>query len=140
MTCVQRLMLMVQMVNVKNLFVYIVTAIVLLHIFNVAVIYVEFKLNQDYIAEVLCINKDVPDSDCHGCCQLKKEISEQEEQKHEEEAVRTGEKLLWTVNNDEAFCFSLAETYVEVPLKPYCSHPYSMIPFDIFHPPQVFSA
>lgn len=38
-----------------------------------------FFLNRDYIARVLCINKDIPDSGCNGACQLKKEIEKDKE-------------------------------------------------------------
>ncbi len=41
--------------------------------------YVEYILNQDYIAEFLCINKDKPELQCHGKCHLAKEIEKQQE-------------------------------------------------------------
>ncbi len=40
--------------------------------------YVEYILNQDYIAEFLCINKDKPELECHGKCHLVKEINKQQ--------------------------------------------------------------
>src|SRR6478752_3249486 len=33
-----------------------------------------FNLNQDYIARVLCINKERPAMACHGTCFLKKKL------------------------------------------------------------------
>lgn len=39
-----------------------------------------FLLNQDYIAKVLCINKDKPELDCKGKCHLKKQLKQEEEQ------------------------------------------------------------
>lgn len=41
--------------------------------------YVEYMLNQDYIAEFLCINKDKPKLQCHGKCHLAKQLSKQNE-------------------------------------------------------------
>ena len=41
--------------------------------------YVEFILNQDYIAEFLCINKEKPKLQCNGKCYLMKEIQKQQE-------------------------------------------------------------
>lgn len=41
--------------------------------------YVEYMLNQDYIAEFLCINKDKPKLQCNGKCYLVKEIEKQQE-------------------------------------------------------------
>lgn len=41
--------------------------------------YVEYIINQDYIAEFLCINKDKPKLECNGKCQLVKELEKQQE-------------------------------------------------------------
>ena len=41
--------------------------------------YVEYVLNQDYIAEFLCINKDKPELQCNGKCHLVKELEKQQE-------------------------------------------------------------
>ena len=41
--------------------------------------YVEYILNQDYIAEFLCINKNKPQLQCNGKCHLVKEIEKQQE-------------------------------------------------------------
>lgn len=38
-----------------------------------------FFINRDYIARVLCINRDKPESGCNGSCQLKKQIKEDQE-------------------------------------------------------------
>jgi hypothetical protein len=46
-------------------------------------IFVSFKINQDYIAKNLCVEKDIEGSTCKGCCQLKKKLNEQQEQKKE---------------------------------------------------------
>ena len=41
--------------------------------------YVEYFINQDYIAEFLCINKDKPELQCNGKCHLAKQIEKQQE-------------------------------------------------------------
>ena len=41
--------------------------------------YVEYVLNQDYIAEFLCINKEKPELQCKGKCHLVKELEKQQE-------------------------------------------------------------
>lgn len=38
-----------------------------------------FYANRDYIAKVLCINRDNPQSDCKGGCHLKKQIEKDQE-------------------------------------------------------------
>lgn len=35
---------------------------------------IEYNINYDYIVKVLCINKDKPELNCKGKCQLAKEI------------------------------------------------------------------
>jgi len=41
--------------------------------------FVEYAINYDYIAKVLCINKDKPKLSCNGKCQLMKKLKEQQE-------------------------------------------------------------
>lgn len=38
----------------------------------------DFKMNQVYIASTLCINRDNPNSSCHGKCYLKKNLQKDE--------------------------------------------------------------
>ena len=37
-------------------------------------VYVDFKINQDFISKVLCINKEKPELKCHGSCHLAKKL------------------------------------------------------------------
>ncbi|MBU3027564.1 hypothetical protein Q4603_19275 [Zobellia galactanivorans] len=43
----------------------------------------EFVVNQDYIAEFLCINTDKPELECNGKCYLMQMIKAQESEKQE---------------------------------------------------------
>ncbi|MEZ5014328.1 MAG: hypothetical protein R2794_08560 [Chitinophagales bacterium] len=36
----------------------------------------DYVLHKTYIEENLCVNRDVPDSDCHGMCYVTKEIAQ----------------------------------------------------------------
>ncbi|WP_420570756.1 hypothetical protein [Kordia sp.] len=40
-----------------------------------------YLINQDYIAEFLCINKDKPELECNGKCYLAKQLKETSEEK-----------------------------------------------------------
>lgn len=44
-------------------------------------IWIDFKINQDFIAQVLCINKDRPMSSCNGRCYLSEQLKKVEEEK-----------------------------------------------------------
>ncbi len=47
-------------------------------------ILINFKINQEYIAKNLCVNKDVPDSCCKGSCQLNEDLEEEEKSENPE--------------------------------------------------------
>lgn len=47
-----------------------------LSIFKPVWVLVDYRTNYDYIVEVLCENKDVPESSCNGTCYLNKQLSE----------------------------------------------------------------
>ena len=42
-----------------------------------------FVVNQDYIAEFLCINQDKPELNCNGKCYLMQKLDEQNEEKRQ---------------------------------------------------------
>lgn len=56
---------------------------ILLFQFSELAIFVSFKINQEFIAKNICIEKDVESSTCNGCCQLKKRVANNLEQKKE---------------------------------------------------------
>ena len=49
---------------------------------------VHFKVNQDYISENLCVEKDIQESTCDGHCQLKKSLDIIEKGSSEEEDIK----------------------------------------------------
>ena len=48
----------------------------LLQSFSKIVIWIEFKMNQEYIAKNLCVQKEVEDNCCQGSCHLKEKMEE----------------------------------------------------------------
>ncbi len=77
----------------KSFFATIFTALVLLGTLKEASIYIVFKLNQKYIAENLCVEKDIEDSTCNGCCQLKQKLIETKKNEQENIPERQRETL-----------------------------------------------
>jgi len=41
--------------------------------------FVEYAINYDYISKVLCINKDKPELQCNGKCQLMQKLEKQQD-------------------------------------------------------------
>jgi len=51
-----------------------------------------FQLNQDFIAEVLCVNKEKPDIMCHGQCFLDKNLEVADSQTPEDGTAPVGKQ------------------------------------------------
>lgn len=58
----------------KKLFSIVMSALILLISIQQTLIVVHFNLNQDFIEELYCVNKNKVEMHCHGKCQLKKDI------------------------------------------------------------------
>ena len=69
--------------------------------FSELLVYVSFKMNQNYIAKNLCIEKDVEGSTCKGCCQLKKRMNEQQESKKDLPPEMSGKQNIDFINQSE---------------------------------------
>ncbi|MDN3669060.1 hypothetical protein QWY93_06950 [Echinicola jeungdonensis] len=54
---------------------HLLLVLMVIKILTAPVIYVDFKMQQDYIAKVLCINKDQPEMHCNGQCILMKKLN-----------------------------------------------------------------
>ena len=63
---------------------------------------VSFKIQQDFIARVLCINKDIPQVMCNGTCYLNQLLAEDEQ--NEESPLATIQKfeLLYPAGGNKA--------------------------------------
>lgn len=60
------------------------------------VILINFKINQAYIASVLCENKDKPEMKCNGKCHLNKQLKANEQQQQQlPPQVKLKEQLLF---------------------------------------------
>jgi len=105
------------------------------HILAEAAVYVSFKINQDYIEKYLCINRDNPESECHGCCQLKKELEKQQETKSEMPDTQL-KKIEIQYFQSGSNSSKLFPTDLEEHTQPY-QYAHSSTPLkDIFHPPR----
>lgn len=105
--------------------------------FSELMVFVSFKMNQDYIAENLCVEKDMEDSTCMGCCQLEKRINEQQENKKEFPEQQN-------FKHDFTFYITSSDLTHFVNSRSTLQHGYSKIykytlKQDIFRPPKIYS-
>jgi hypothetical protein len=103
-----------------------------------SVIKAGFTINQKYIIENFCINKDKPELNCDGKCFLAQKIKEEQERKESLPA--------FTFQNDFGIFIpiNLVVLTVDLEFEPFQIHSiYHLLPsvqtafFDIEHPPQV---
>lgn len=60
--------------KIRNFISVFFLALYLTTVFSSVLPYIEYMVNYDYISTVLCINKEVKESTCHGKCHLSKQI------------------------------------------------------------------
>lgn len=58
--------------------------LLLFPIFGKSWIIISFKLNQESIAKNLCVQRNIRNNSCHGCCQLKKRLAEKDKQEQKQ--------------------------------------------------------
>lgn len=119
----------------KHIFSILLILSILTFQFSELLIYVAFKIEQDYIAQNLCIEKDVEDSSCKGCCHLIKKLNEQQDHKNELPPVQT-EKMNISFYTQECekrtlLVISSIKLWVKQQME------YQFLPYyTIFHPPK----
>lgn len=119
----------------KRLGSYIFLLTLVVHTFSQVVIIGEYFINQDYIAAVLCENKDEPEMECNGKCYLKKELKKDEERKGDEKTTKVEVLLFCEVKlaeSDAIIDFQIEKTESSIYLSRRLSSGYHQ---DIFHPP-----
>lgn len=105
------------------------------HIMAEAAVFISFKINQDYIEKYLCVNRDNPESECHGCCQLKKELEEQKETTSDMPDTQLKKVEIQYFPSSSSH-FKLFTSDSEGHNQPYQYAHYSTALKDIFHPPR----
>lgn len=94
-----------------------------------------FKINQDYIAKNLCIQKEIENNTCQGCCHLKKQMEQQNEQE-ESNPNQSREKLLIDLFPLENIRIQSGSVHTTIRYQELqCQFVNSFIS-DVFHPPQ----
>lgn len=108
---------------------------VLMQSFSRQVIFTEFLLKRDFIAQVLCEKKTETDNQCQGKCHLKKQLQQDtERQEKSNQQIKASFEVLFSEANES----QVLKTYpIQIALNNFdCS---SVIfkghPSGIFHPP-----
>ena len=103
-------------------------------------IFSDFLIHQEYIAEVLCINKDKPMLNCDGKCFLATQLKQAETQERDERHAtlnKTAELSFFTVPKTIAFKFSSDEIEKDSEEPGYSFNEFGSMTHEIFHPPRI---
>lgn len=97
-----------------------------------------FKINQDFIAKVLCINRDKPKLACAGKCHLTQKLKEAEENEQDQIPPSVQEKTEVFLCNAQRLMVNrlLIDTHHEADSDYVDFVPTGFIS-DVFHPPQL---
>jgi hypothetical protein len=100
-------------------------------------IVVSFKINQVYIAKNLCVQRNIKNNHCHGYCQLKKQLAENDKQEQKQLPRSATAKIFFSV----FVCNELSSYNFRSAIKDYSFNNYlcffpNSIKCAIFHPPK----
>ncbi len=68
----------------KTAIAFSLMLLILIPIFGKSWILISFKINQESIAKNLCVQRNIKNNSCHGCCQLKKCLTEKDKQEQKQ--------------------------------------------------------
>lgn len=119
----------------KLITVFLLCFVLLLQPVHNLLIMLDYVINKEFISTVLCINKDKPELNCQGKCQITERFKETEKKKNNNEGM---------VSNKIDIILYLPVSINNV-LPPLVKYKYPIIfeqhilstpPFTIFHPPK----
>ena len=119
-------------------FLYILLFIgILFQTFSKVIIFINFEINQDYIAKNICVKKNIPNNHCNGKCHLNKLLKEDDNKQDTTPFAnfkQIKEVQLFYQKKDIVLANILL--YTEHTYSPY-RHSEKIIPvFSCFHPPK----
>ncbi|MBL0342357.1 MAG: hypothetical protein IPP71_16495 [Bacteroidetes bacterium] len=97
-------------------------------------LFVDFLVNKNFIATVLCENKSVPQKHCEGKCHLKKMLDKDSKQKDEnsQKSKSISEVFFW---RGETFYLNFALSYLGDISFQYHRNESQKFPLSVFRPP-----
>jgi hypothetical protein len=119
--------------------VLLLTALLLVRVLVVPVIFLDFELRRDYIAQHLCENRNRPELHCNGQCYLAKQLKVTQEREQSEKSQQFGQYLFETPFVAALTTLSLSDlggTESRTSLPPYRAFAPTTERAAPFHPPR----
>lgn len=124
----------------RNALVYLLLAATLLPTVSPWGTIAYYHLNRDYIARVLCENRDKPQLHCDGKCYLAKKLRAQQDRQDKETAERVQHSPVLHLFCQTPEPFQCSTLVIDLPpaSRPnYLLKAYGAPSFGLLHPPQV---
>ena len=102
-------------------------------------ILIDFKINQEFIAKVLCLKKDEPITICNGQCYLSEQLKKIQEQEEQQTPTNTQERLelVYYYHHASSSPLAFVDTINSKSNSTYVVDFYaSSFIADVFHPPK----
>ena len=112
--------------------------LILLNGMGYTLIQAHFYMDREQITALYCINKDKPELECDGKCELSKRLSEAKNQNESEAEITLEElQLTFLAKGKEASLPFVSESNIEILHTPRYQMTHSLdLGKDFFHPPQ----
>ena len=126
----------------KAIIAIFLVGLILFPTFNTLGIIISFKINQNYISKNLCEQRFVKNNCCHGCCQLKKRLAENDQKEQKQIPTNLNEKNIFsTYIFNEIYKHIFSEMFNNINYNIYLFFIPNSYNIAIFHPPKtsVFS-
>lgn len=112
--------------------------LILVQPFSKMLLVLQYQVNRDYIAAVLCVNKTKPQLHCEGKCQLKKELKAAAAHEAKLPQLLKAQQEILYFHQLPAFpVFQRFFVPIQIPDRTNKAVAYTSPVFSIFHPPRV---
>jgi len=124
----------------KKIFsILIIFSIILPYVTKVGIL-IDFKINQDFIAKVLCINQDKPMLACNGKCYLAKQLKKTESNDKKNAPNSKREKVetlyLWPKSITDIYRIPKKNSTLNITFHKNKLHSFTYL-IDIYRPPKL---
>ena len=100
-------------------------------------ILIDFKINQDYIAQMFCINKSEPVTQCKGSCYLSKQLRNSQEQEQSSSLPNEKQEVTYYSSKYTLLLQVGFPADVNAGFNYYQSSNSCLHVLQVFHPPQM---
>jgi hypothetical protein len=97
--------------NLHTIIAFIVISAFVMQALGKFIIYTDYIINKEYIANNLCVNKSKPILKCNGKCHLAKQLKKQDQKENKSSSSKEKIEVITTQVSGETFVFFEGEFF-----------------------------